>query len=66
MVVRRELEHEEFLAQDGITGRVFNTGENILVNDTAQDNVYKSVHGWNAGSEICVALKDGDRVLGHY
>ncbi|MGA7192415.1 MAG: GAF domain-containing protein [Anaerolineales bacterium] len=64
VVVRRELEHEEFLAQDGITSRVFNTGENILVNDTAQDNVYKSVYGWNAGSEICVALKDGERVLG--
>ncbi|HEY9152039.1 MAG TPA: ATP-binding protein, partial [Anaerolineales bacterium] len=63
-IVRRELEHEDILAQDGITGRVFRTGENILVNDTSQDKLYKSLRGWNAGSEICVALKDGGRVLG--
>ncbi len=63
-VVRREIEHVDFLVRDGITGRVFNTGENILVNDTAHDKLYKSLRGWNAGSEICVALKDGDRVLG--
>ena len=63
-MVRGELVHEEFLAPDGITGRVFNTGENILVNDTAHANLYQSLRGWNAGSEICVALKDGDQVLG--
>ncbi len=63
-IVRRELVHEDFLARDGITGRVFNTGENILVNDTAHANLYKSLRSWNAGSEICVALKDGDQVLG--
>ena len=63
-IVRSELVQEEFLAQDEITGRVFHTGENILVNDTSQDKLYKSLHGWNAGSEICVALKDSDRVLG--
>ena len=63
-IVRRELVHEDFLAQDGITGRVFNTGESILVNNTAHANLYKSLRGWNAGSEICVALKDGDQVLG--
>jgi len=64
VVIRRELEREEFLAQDGITGRVFNTGENILVNDAAHNDLYKPLRGWNAGSEICVALKDGDRVMG--
>jgi signal transduction histidine kinase len=26
--------------------------------------LYKPLHGWGAGSELCVALKDGDRVLG--
>jgi len=64
IVVQREMEHVDFLVGDGITGRVFSTGENILVNDTSHDKLYKSLRGWNAGSEICVALKDGDRVLG--
>ena len=63
-VVRRELEREENPAQDGITGRVFNTGENILINDIANDKLHKSLRGWNPGSEICVALKDGDQMLG--
>jgi signal transduction histidine kinase len=63
-VVRGELAREELLAQNGIMGRVFHTGENVLVNDTAQDKLYKSLRSRNAGSEICVAVKDGDRVLG--
>ena len=46
------------------SGHVFHTGENVLVNDTAQDKLYKSLRSRNAGSEICVAVKDGDRVLG--
>ena len=63
-LVQRELEHEGFLMQDGITGHVFKTGENILVNDTVHDRLYKTLHSWNAGSELCVALKDGDQILG--
>ena len=63
-IVRGELAHEEFLAQNGIMSRVFHTGENVLVNDTAQDKLYKSLRSRNAGSEMCVAVKDGDRVLG--
>ncbi len=63
-IVRGEIEQIDFPTRDGITSCVFNTGENILVNDTAHDKLYKSLRGWNAGSEICVALKDGDRVLG--
>jgi signal transduction histidine kinase len=63
-VVRGELEQEEFSTEDGIAGHVFHTGENVLVNDTSHAKLYKSLRGWNAGSEICVALKDGDQVLG--
>ncbi len=62
--VRRELEGDESLKQSGIAGRVFNTGRNMLVNDTTQEKLYRSLRGWNAGSEICVALKDGERTLG--
>ena len=54
-IVRGELAHEDFLAQDGITGRVFQYRRNVLVNDTAQDKLYKSLRSRNAGSEICVA-----------
>jgi two-component system, NtrC family, sensor kinase len=64
MSVRRELEGDEFPAQGGITGRVFNTGKSMLVNDTAHEDLYRSLHGWNPGSELCVALKDGDRIPG--
>ena len=63
-VVRGELEQEEFSTEDGIAGHVFHTGENVLVNDTVHAKLYKSLRGWNAGSEMCVALKDGDQMLG--
>src|SRR6185503_18754831 len=43
---------------------VFNTGNSILVNDTSQDGMYKPLKGWRAASEMCAALRDGDRVLG--
>lgn len=49
---------------DGITGHVLSTGESVFANDVSQHNLYKPLSGWNAGSEMCVALKDGDRVLG--
>jgi len=62
--VQNKLKMEEFTNGGGITGHVFLTGENVLVNDTLLDKRYKVVPGWDAGSEMCVALKDGDRVLG--
>jgi signal transduction histidine kinase len=63
-IVRTQLEQEENPARQGVTGRVFNTGVNILINDIARDKVYRSLRGWTPGSEICVALKDGEQVLG--
>ncbi|HEY2981497.1 MAG TPA: GAF domain-containing protein [Anaerolineales bacterium] len=54
----------ELPIQTGITGYVFNTGNSILVNDTSQDGMYKPLRGWRAASEMCAALRDGDRVLG--
>ncbi len=58
------LQLENFVVNGGITAHVFYTGQSVLVNDTRQDKLYKPLHGWDAGSELCVALKDGDRVLG--
>ncbi len=62
--VKRALVSENFIKQDGITGRVVRTGESMLINDTSQEKLYKPIKGWEAGSEICVALKEGDVVLG--
>ena len=64
LVVQNEVKLNEFMTRGGITSHVFLTGESVLVNDTLLDKRYKVVPGWDAGSEMCVALKDGDRVLG--
>lgn len=63
-LVQNALRADDFTGAAGITGHVFNTGESMLVNDTGQDQRYKSLHGWDVGSEMCVPLKDGDRILG--
>ena len=62
--VTRALNGREFLASNGITGRVSQTGESILINDTKQEKIYVPLKGWEARSEICVALKDGETILG--
>jgi signal transduction histidine kinase len=62
--VKRALGGREFLASNGITGLVSQTGESILINDTKQENLYVPLKGWEARSEICVALKDGGTILG--
>jgi signal transduction histidine kinase len=50
-------------AGDGITKHVLLTGESLLVNDVSQSPIYRTIKGWD-GSELCVSLKDGDRVIG--
>ena len=50
--------------KEGITRHVLMTGESMLVNDVGQSSYYLPVEGWDAGSELCVPLKDGDRVIG--
>lgn len=63
--VKRALGDSTFaVGEGGITGRVLKTGESILVNDTSKDRNYKPLKGWDAGAEICVAMKDGERVIG--
>jgi signal transduction histidine kinase len=51
---------QDFLSGDGIPARVFRTGESAVSNSSDAPNV----DGLSIGSEMCVALKDGDRVLG--
>lgn len=50
--------------QGGVTGYVYDSGESVMIDDVNKHAEYVQIPGWEAGSEICVALKDGDRVLG--
>ncbi len=51
-------------AEAGLPGHVLLSGESVWVNETDQDKRYQALPGWQAGSQMCVALKDGERVLG--
>jgi len=63
-VVKRAMKSVEYPLSGGITGHVFETGQGELVNDVFQDNRYKPIKGWQAGSEMSVAIRDGSKVLG--
>jgi signal transduction histidine kinase len=58
------LQKEEFIKADGVTGYVSQVGESVLINNTQKNSLYKPIKGWKAQSEICVAIKDGEEVLG--
>ena len=55
---------EGFVILEGVTGYVSRKGESVLLNDTSQSKLYKPTKGWEARSEICVAVKDGGQILG--
>ncbi len=63
-LVQPELRRLDDGRKDGIMMRVAVTGENIVINDVSQNPFYLPLPNWDAGSEMCVALKDGDHVLG--
>src|SRR5512138_1887814 len=63
-VVKRAMKSFEYPVSGGITGIVFETGESMVVNDVLQDSRYRSVKGWQAGSEMCVGIRDGEKILG--
>ncbi len=63
-VVKRATKSFEYPVSGGITGHVFETGEGLVVNDVMQDNRYRSIKGWQAGSEMCVAIREGAKILG--
>ncbi len=63
-VVKRAIKSVEYPLIGGITGHVFRIGQGVLVNDVLQDENYTPVKGWQAGSEICVPIRDGSKVLG--
>jgi signal transduction histidine kinase len=63
-VVKRAMRSFEYPVSGGITGHVFKTGESVVVNDVLQDSRYRSIKGWQAGSEMCVVIREGVRILG--
>lgn len=63
-VVKRAMKTFEYPVIGGITGHVFATGESLVVNDVLQDKRYRSIKGWQAGSEMCVAIHEGAKILG--
>ena len=63
-LVKSAFKKLEYPKPEGISGLVFVTGESIMVDDVSKEPAYKAVPEWEVGSEICVALKDGDRILG--
>lgn len=63
-VVKRATKSFEYPVSGGITGHVFETGESLVVNDVLQESRYRSIKGWQAGSEMCVAIREGVRILG--
>jgi len=63
-VVKRAMKSFEYPLSGGITGHVFETGESVVINDVLQDQRYRSIKGWQAGSEMCVAIREGTRILG--
>jgi signal transduction histidine kinase len=63
-VVKRAMKTFEYPVIGGITGHVFETGESMVVNDVTRDRRYRSIKGWQAGSEMCVAIRDGEKILG--
>ena len=48
----------------GITGQVFRQARGNYYNDVLLNEVYFPLPGWQAGSEMCVPLRDGDAVIG--
>ena len=63
-VVKRAMKSVEYPLIGGLTGHVFETGKGELVNDVLQDERYSPIKGWQAGSEMCVAIHEGSKVLG--
>lgn len=63
-VVKRAMKSVSYPLAGGLTGHVFESGQGVLVNDVLQDVHYKPVKGWQAGSEMCVPIRDGAKVLG--
>ncbi len=62
--LREALAGVEFVRGDGVAGAVLQSGKSLLLGDVRRSEIYKPIQGWEARSELCVALKDGENILG--
>ena len=63
-LVQQGLSYMDEARRDGIVMRVIATGQNILINDASQSPFFRPIPNWDAKSEMCVALKDGEQIIG--
>jgi two-component system, NtrC family, sensor kinase len=63
-LVQESLKAMKSTRESGIVMHVVATGQSMLVNDVKQNPVYLPIPEWNAGSEMCVPLKEGEIILG--
>ncbi len=63
-VIKRAIKSVAYPLRGGISGYVFESGRGVLVNDVLQDERYMPIKGWQAGSEMCVPIRDASKVLG--
>jgi signal transduction histidine kinase len=62
--VQKETKYLNAAIGKGIGMRVATTGKSVLVNDVTKGPAFVRLPNWEAGSEMCVALKDGDQLFG--
>jgi signal transduction histidine kinase len=63
-IVQQGLYYMDMPGRDGILSRVAASGQSVLANDVAKEPFYRAIPNWEAGSEMCVPLREGDRILG--
>ncbi len=63
-IVQAGLKNLEDPTRTGIIGYVFTSGESVMIDDASKHPGYYNIQGWDMGSEICVALREGDRIWG--
>jgi signal transduction histidine kinase len=63
-VIKRAMKSVTYPLRGGISGYVFESGRGLLVNDVLQDERYTPIKGWQAGSEMCVPIRNTLNVLG--
>ncbi len=62
--VEAVLSKSETPPQGGITNYVFKNGKSMMIEDVSKHPEYLAVPGWDAASEICIALRDGEQIWG--
>ncbi len=63
-LVQKEMRGLKLAIEKGTVKRVSNTGKSVLTTDVSKDTEYVRIANWDAGSEMCVAIKNGSQTFG--